>query len=203
MHFEFLIEEETAERVLDNLLPEIITGEHTYRCIRYQGKKDLLKNLPSELKGYARWIPANYKIVILLDRDRDDCVLLKNRLDQMATDAGLITKSSVRNNVFQVLNRIAIEEIESWFFGDADAMRAAYPKLPRNFEGRAAYRNPDNISNTWESMERILQRSGYFKTGLRKTEAAYEISKNMQPLKNRSKSFQIFWEGITASLENS
>jgi hypothetical protein len=202
MHFEFLLEEETAEKVLDNLLPHIVTGEHTYRCIRFQGKKDLLKNLPKELKGYARWIPNDYRIVVLLDRDRDDCIQLKSQLNQMAIDAGLIIKSPQNNNVFQVINRIAIEEIEAWFFGDADAMRAAYPRLSKNFETKATYRIPDNISNTWESMERILQRSGYFKTGLRKTEAAYEISKNMHPLKNRSKSFQIFWQGITACLQN-
>ncbi len=201
MHFEFLLEEETAEKVIDNLIPQIITGEHSYRCIRFQGKKDLLKNLPVELKGYARWIPNDYKIVVLLDRDRDDCIELKNNLNQMAIDAGLIIKSSAPNNLFQVVNRIAIEEIESWFFGDADAMRMAFPKLSKNFENKSTYRIPDNIINTWESMERILQKCGYFKTGLRKTEAAHEISKNMQPLKNRSKSFQIFWQGITDCLQ--
>jgi len=201
MHFEFLLEEETAEKVLDNLLPLIITGEHTYRCIRFQGKKDLLKNLPSELKGYARWIPDDYKIVVLLDRDRDDCIELKNKLNKMASDAKLITKSSVQNNSFNILNRITIEEIEAWFFGDADAMRNAYPRLSANFEKKAAYRNPDEIADTWEVMERLLKRSGYFETGLRKTEAAFEISKHMQPLNNRSRSFQVFWEGITTCLE--
>ena len=119
----------------------------------------------------------------------------------MAIDAGLIIKSSVTNNLFQVINRIAIEEIESWFFGDSDAMRQTYPKLSSTFQNKSIYRNPDNINNTWESMERILQAKGYFKTGLRKTEAAFEISKNMQPLKNRSKSFQIFWQGITECLQ--
>ncbi|MBI3481824.1 MAG: DUF4276 family protein, partial [Bacteroidetes bacterium] len=138
-----------------------------------------------------------YKIVVLVDRDKDDCLQLKKLLNKMADDAGLVKKSSSKNNVFQVLNRIAVEEIEAWFFGDADAMRAAYPKLSLNFETKAKYRMPDSITNAWESMEGVLQRSGYFKTGLRKTEAAYEISKNMEPLKNRSKSFQVFWQGIS------
>ena len=84
MHFEFLLEEESAERVLDNLLPKIIMGEHTYRCIRFQGKKDLLNKLPLELKGYARWIPIDYRIVVLVDRDRDDCIELKNSLNKIA-----------------------------------------------------------------------------------------------------------------------
>ena len=202
MHLEFLLEEETAEKILHNLLPYLITGEHTYRCIRFQGKTDLLKNLTIKLKGYSRWIPDNYRIVVLLDRDRNDCVFLKNKLNQMAHDAGLITKTSSQGLKFQVLNRIAVEEIEAWFFGDADAMRLAYPKLSANFEKKSTYKYPDGITNTWEAMERILQRNGYFKTGLRKIEAAYEISKHMQPLNNRSKSFQVFWEGITACLQN-
>ncbi len=202
MHFEFLLEEESVEKVLDNIMPLIITGEYTYRCIRYQGKKDLIKNLPKELKGYAKWIPADYKIIVLIDRDSEDCIALKNKLNKMAEDAGLTIKSSIQNNSFQVLNRIAIEEIEAWFFGDPDAMRLAYPKLSKTFENKAAYKNPDNIKATWESMERLLQRNGYFKTGLRKTEAAYEISKFMQPLKNRSKSFQVFWLGITNCIQN-
>lgn len=202
MHFEFLLEEETSEKILDNLMPKIITGEHTYRCIRFQGKIDLLKNLSTELRGYSKWITDDYRIVVLLDRDRDNCIALKNSLNKIAADAGLITKSSARQNTFQVLNRIAIEEIEAWFFGDANAMRMAYPKLSGNFESKALYRNPDNIKNTWETMERLLQRSGYFKTGLRKTEAAFQISQYMQPLNNRSKSFQVFWEGITTCLQN-
>lgn len=202
MHFEFLLEEETSEKILDNLMPKIITGEHTYRCIRFQGKIDLLKNLSTELRGYSKWITDDYRFVVLLDRDRDNCIALKNSLNKIAADAGLITKSSARQNTFQVLNRIAIEEIEAWFFGDANAMRMAYPKLSGNFESKALYRNPDNIKNTWETMERLLQRSGYFKTGLRKTEAAFQISQYMQPLNNRSKSFQVFWEGITTCLQN-
>src|ERR1035437_1809835 len=145
MHLEFLLEEETAEKILHNLLPLLITGEHTYKCIRFQGKTDLLKNLAIKLKGYSRWIPENYRIVVLLDRDRDDCVVLKNKLNQMAHDAGLITKSSSQDQRFQVLNRIAIEEIEAWFFGDADAMRLAYPKLSANFEKKSRYKYPDGI----------------------------------------------------------
>ena len=202
MHFEFLLEEESAERVLDNLLPKIIMGEHTYRCIRFQGKKDLLNKLPLELKGYAKWIPIDYRIVVLVDRDRDDCIELKNSLNEIAKTAGLKVKTGTDAGSFQVLSRVAVEEIEAWFFGDADAMRLAYPKLSKNFEMKAKYRIPDSIQNTWESMESLLQRGGYFKTGLRKTEAAYEISKNMEPLKNRSKSFQVFWQGISDCLQD-
>jgi hypothetical protein len=48
----------------------------------------------------------------------------------MAISAGLITKSSCqKDKSFQVLNRIVVEELEAWFFGDVQAIRQAYPKV--------------------------------------------------------------------------
>jgi hypothetical protein len=48
--------------------------------------------------------------------------------------AGLLSKSDCNDSSFQVINRIAIEEIEAWFFGYPDAIRAAYPKVSLSFE---------------------------------------------------------------------
>lgn len=204
MHFEFLVEEPSAGKTLHNLLPQVITGAHTFRIISYQGKKDLLSKLPIELKGYSRWIDDEFKIVVLIDQDNADCHKLKKIMEKSATDARLRTKTTITiGEKFSVLNRIAIEELEAWFFGDADAVRAAYPRVSSTFEKKASYRIPDAIQGgTWEALERILMSAGYFKTGLRKTEAASEISLHMQPLRNRSKSFQVFWEGITHCLSN-
>jgi hypothetical protein len=70
-----------------------------------------------------------------------------------------------------------------------------YPK-PGSFEVKLRFKKPDEIKNTWETLKRLLQQKGYFKTGLRKIELASQVSLNMQPLKNRSKSFQVFWSGI-------
>ncbi len=204
MHFEILVEELSAERVLHNILPDLVTGEHSYRIISYQGKTDMLKRLPVELRGYSKWIPDDYIILILIDRDSNDCHELKAQLELMALEANLITMNrSKPGERFSVITRIAIEELEAWFFGDANAVRMAYRRISKNFERKAAFRNPDAIQGgTWEALERILRAGGYFKTGLRKTECAYEISKHMQPLNNRSKSFQVFWEGITFCLQN-
>jgi len=202
MHFEFLLEALSAEKVLNNILPQLITKEHTYRCIIFQGKNDLLKKLPAELRAYKKWIPHHYKIVILIDRDDDNCHELKSKLQHYAMMAGLLSKSDCNDSSFQVISRIAIEELEAWFFGDPDAIRLAYLKVSTAFEKKSNYRNPDNIVNTWETLEKLLQQRGYFKTGLRKNEVAHESSKNMQPLKNRSKSFQVFREGISACIEH-
>ena len=58
---------------------------------------------------------------------------------------------------------------------------------------QAKYRDPDAITGgTWEALERLLQKAGYFKTGLRKIEAARSIAAHMDPTRNTSQSFQVF-----------
>jgi hypothetical protein len=90
----------------------------------------------------------------------------------------------------QVVNRIAVEELEAWFFGDTGALRAAFPHVPPTLGQKAPYRNPDEIKGgTWEALERELQRSGYFRGGLPKIEAARTIARYMEPERNGSRSF--------------
>jgi hypothetical protein len=89
--------------------------------------------------------------------------------------------------------RVAVEELEAWFFGDMDAVRAAYPRVPPTLERGAGYRDPDAIrGGTEEALQRVLQKAGYFAGGLRKIEAAGAIAKHMDPRRNSSRSFQVF-----------
>lgn len=46
MHLEFLIEELSAEAALTNLVPKIVGTEMTFTIHVFQGKMDLLKQLP-------------------------------------------------------------------------------------------------------------------------------------------------------------
>jgi hypothetical protein len=123
---------------------------------------------------------------------------LKNRLETAARDAGLVTKSVAPEGArFHVLNRIAVEELEAWFFGDIQAIHQAYEKIPLTLCTKSAYRDPDAIKGgTWEAMERELQRFGYFRSGLAKIKTARAISANMEPSRNRSRSFQAFQQGL-------
>ncbi|MBE9128126.1 MULTISPECIES: DUF4276 family protein [unclassified Coleofasciculus] len=198
MHIEFHVEELSAQEALQNFLPKILGTTITFDIHAYQGKHNLLEKLPNRLKGYQAWLPDDWHIVVLIDQDREDCKELKSKLEKMASEAGLITKSVAQiNSPFQVLNRLTIEELEAWFFGDVDAIVAAYPKVSLNLGQQAPYRNPDQIAGgTWEALERVLQRQGYFPGGLEKINAAREISTHMEPLRNRSKSFQVFRNGL-------
>ncbi len=205
MHFEFLVEEASLESALTQLLPKILPSTVTFKIHAFRGKDDLICKLPNRLKGYQAWLPPDWKIVILIDEDREDCLKLKKQLEDISILAGLITKSSCqKNKSFQVLNRIVVEELEAWFFGDVEAICQAYPKVSANLANQQPYRDPDAIKGgTWEALERVLRRAGYHQGGLEKYKASSEISKYMNPESNRSKSFQVFCQGLLESIDSS
>lgn len=177
------------EAALRVLLPRVLGGL-SFQVHPHQCKNDLLKRLPARLEGYSAWLPDDYRVVVVVDRDDDDCRTLKLRLEKMANDAGLRSRSSAGGQAYQVVSRLAIEELEAWYFGDWDAVRAAYPRVPGTIPRQAKYRDPDAIAGgTWETFERVLQRAGYFQTGLRKIEAARAVAEHWQPQANRSRSF--------------
>ena len=168
LHLEFLVEEASLESALSQLLPKIWPSAVTSKIHAFRGKTDLLAKLPNRLKGYQAWLPPDWKIVILIDKDREDCVQLKQQLEIMAISSGLITKSSCqKDKSFQVLNRIVVEELEAWFFGDVEAIRQAYPKVSASLATQQPYRDPDAIKGgTWEALERVLRKAGYHPGGL-------------------------------------
>lgn len=144
-------------------------------------------------------MPTDWRIVVLVDRDDQECEELKTKLEQMARKAGLVTRTQAKatNTPYVVINRIVVEELEAWYFGDWTAVQAAYPGVQRTVPAQEKYRDPDAISGgTWEAFERILKRKGYFPGGLRKIEAARTIVPYMDPERNRSRSFQVFCEAL-------
>ena len=192
---EFFVEEQSTEAALTNLVPAILPDvEFEFEIYSFQGKEDLLRKLPDRLTPYRYWITDNQRIIVLVDRDDDDCHELKQKLEVMANKAGLITLSNSPTN-FHVINRIAIEEMEAWFFGDVQAMHTAYPRVPELLGEKAPYRNPDAVcGGTWENLERVLK--DYHPGGLEKIRAAEEISRYMNPDQNRSRSFQTFRDAL-------
>ncbi|MCX7699478.1 MAG: DUF4276 family protein [Gemmataceae bacterium] len=192
----FFVEEPSMEAFLRALLPRFLSPSRTFEIHPIQGKRDLLANLESRLKSYAKWLPPSWRIFVLIDRDDDDCQRLKGDLEQIAARAGLCSRSRSRKN-WQIVNRIAIEELEAWYFADWDAVLAAYPKVSRTVPRQPRYRNPDAISGgTWESFERILRGHGYFKGGLPKIEVARILGQRVDPARCRSDSFRCFWTAV-------
>ena len=199
MHIKFFLEEPSAEEALRYILPKIFADEVSYEFHISEGKEDLLNNLSTLLKGH-QWIPDNWRIIVLIDEDREDCRKLKRKLETAAHEAGFVTKSrAAQNENFQVVNRLAIEELEAWFFGDIVALHAAYPRISENLQSKARYRNPDAIrGGTYEALEHLLLQKNYYRGRIPKSTVAQNIAPHMEPDRNRSRSFQVFVEGLKA-----
>lgn len=196
VHVEILVEEASAAAALRMLVPRIRT-DLTFNIYEFQGCQDLLGKLPDRFRGYRSWLPADWRVIVLIDRDRKPCLSLKQQILHMATQAGLRSRAT-RDASPQVLVRIAVEELESWFFGDIPALCAAFPGVPPDLSKKAGFRDPDAIKDTWEQLERVLQRAGHFGGGLQKIRCAREVAEHMDPARNCSHSFRVFRDGLLA-----
>lgn len=185
------------EAFLRALLPRLLPQDRTFEVHPFQGKNDLLGKLEPRLRGYAAWLPADWRIVVVVDRDDDDCRKLKRDLDAIARRAGLLTRKRGRDVHWQIVNRIAIEELEAWYFGDWAAVGTAYPRAVTNVPRRRAFRDPDAIAGgTWEAFERVMQERGYFQGGLEKIAVARAIGAHIDPARSSSQSFQVFAQAV-------
>ncbi|MGD0023803.1 MAG: DUF4276 family protein [Xanthobacteraceae bacterium] len=200
---EILVEEPSMEAFLIQLLPRLLEGRVTFAIHTHQGKRDLIRKLGVRLRGYAKWLPEIVRIIVVLDRDNDDCGALKQRIEQHAIAAGLLTRTAAKGGPWQIVNRLAIEELEAWFFGEWTAVRNAYPKVLADIPAQHAYRNSDMITGgTWEALERILRNAGYFSGGLRKVEAATAIGRHFDHTRAQSPSFIVFRDALLEATIN-
>lgn len=189
------------EAFLRELLPRLLGDQITYQVYPSRSKDDLLRKLPARLRGYASWLPDDWRIVVVVDCDDDECFSLKQILENEAARAGLRTRAAVGGSDWQLVNRIAVEELEAWYFGDWEAVCEAYSGVPLTLPNRAGFRNPDAIhGGTWERLERILQDAGYFPTGLRKIELARALGRRIDLHRNRSCSFKVFRDALLESI---
>jgi len=208
MEIHVLVEEESAEAALGVLVPRILNGRAAHRIITFRGKQDLLGKLPQRLAGYRRRLEhEDLRILVLIDEDRSDCRALKARLEDIARQAGLMTKSQATKTAsnagqrFHVVTRIAVEELEAWYFGDESALYAAYDRLPVTLHRRKAYRDPDAIrGGTCEALHRELKEAGYDLPVFPKIKVAREVAEHMEPARNRSPSFRAFCAGLESFL---
>ena len=185
------------EAALRVLLPRMVGDAVSIQIYVHQCKDDLLARLPERLRGYKAWLPPTWKILVLVDRDDDRCETLKEKIEQIAMEAGIPSRSRPKKGTYAIVNRIVIEELEAWYFGDWEAVRKAYPRVEAGVPAQAKYRVPDAIKGgTWEALERVLKDAGYFKTGLRKIELARAIAAHMDPSRNRSRSFQALLSAV-------
>ena len=187
---------------LSELLPRYLDPQVAWKPIDHGSKMRLMRVLPDRLRGYSNYEAAyRPRVLVLVDRDNDDCVALKATLEQYCFDCGLTTMSRrAADGDFDVVNRIVIEELEAWFFGDVPALDAGWNGTGRHLN-RAAYRSPDAIvGGTHEALLRVFKSAGHWRdlSRLPKIETARKMGQLMVPDRNQSNSFQQFWRGLNS-----
>ena len=180
----FMLEEKSAEHLLKVILPKILPSDVTPLFISHQGKSDLQKSIPNKIKA---WQYPNDYFIILHDQDSHNCIDLKKELRQLC--------SSVKCQ-HDPLIRIVCQELESWYFGDLDAVQKAFPRFSAcRYKNKAKYRKPDDIKNPGNKLKKIIRdfNKGY---------AAIEVPKYMDLSKNTSVSFNHFLCGVNKFLKD-
>ena len=138
-HLLLLVEEQSMEAFLHCLLPRLLPEGHTFEVHPFRGKHDLRKKLRDRLRGYARWLPDEYRIIVMVDRDNDDCKQLKAELEAAATAAGLRTRSQAGSGPWQVANRIVrVGGVVLWRL--AGGARRLSPRVANRYEAGALSR---------------------------------------------------------------
>ena len=209
MHIEFLVEDSSGERLLAQLLPQILGEQgvpHTWRLKAYKGvgrippglsaksdpaKRILLDQLPRLLQAYGK-TPGIDAVVVVVDTDRRDCKEFLQELKRVAQGC---------NPVPHTLFRLAIEEIEAWYLGDRAAVLKAYPRAKRDVLDRYVQ---DSVCNTWELLAdavhtggvAAVKKAGWPLPGEIKHEWAEKIGPLMNLNQNESPSFGKFRDGL-------
>lgn len=156
------------------------------------GRDQLLDLLPIKLKNMGQQTVPGFEIavVVLVDADDDDCRVLKQDLLRVYHE--LPTKPT------RCLFRIAVEETESWFIAQPDAVRAAYPTADRAILDRF---RPDAVCGAWERLAECLGHDPNVCTGGDKTEWAVAIAPRLDLDRPRSPSLAAFVAGVSRLLE--
>jgi hypothetical protein len=172
------LEEPSAKAMLEGILPRLLPENFMFKCIHFSGKQDLEKQLERKLRG---WQEPDTVFLILRDQDSADCKTVKKNLLELCRKSG---KS-------KILVRIACHELESFYFGDLNAVEQGLelPNLSKS-SMKAEYRVPDNIINPSQELQRLT--GGKYQ----KLSGSREIAKYLSLEDNTSQSFKALIAGI-------
>jgi len=172
----FLLEERSMKIMLEALLPRFFP-DMPFLCVAHEGKQDLEKSIPRKLRA---WCEPGARFVVIRDNDGGDCHELNNRLKNLCETSG-------RSDA---LVRIACQELEAWYIGDAKALADAFDnELLRNIGKKASYRNPDTIQQPSREMAKLVP-------AFQKVSGARRMGCTLSRHDNRSRSFQVFMDGV-------
>ncbi len=172
----FLLEEASMKDLLERLLPRLFPGL-CFLCVPHEGKRDLEESIPRKLRA---WQEPGVRFVVMRDQDSADCRRVKDELAQLCREAG-------RPNV---LVRVVCRELEAWYVGEPEAIGQAFPETrPGILRKLNKYRNPDAVVRPSGVIGRLIPE-------FQKRSGAERMAGFLSEEGNRSRSFQVFVEGV-------
>ncbi|WP_087044850.1 DUF4276 family protein [Caballeronia ptereochthonis] len=178
----FLVEEPSMATLLDQLLPRLVPGwvrhEH-FQCVPHEGKTDLDRSISRKLLA---WREPNVRFVVVRDNDNADCLALKGRLLEQCRKAKRP----------ETLIRLVCQELESWYLGDMEALRRAYPNQKFNVPRHAKrFAEPDSWNKPSIELKSLIP-------SYQKLAGARLIAPNLnvEHGSNKSRSYAAFIEGV-------
>ena len=170
----FLLEEPSAKAMLESLLPRMLKEDTSFRCIPFEGKQDLEKQLTRRIRAYQN---ERARFIVLRDQDsHPDCTAVKQGLLDLCDKSGKFARCLVR---------IACRELEAFYLADLQAVERALEidGLTRHQNSRK-FRSPDGLGSPSRELK-TLTRNRYEKVA-----GSRAIGKHLQLENARSASFR-------------
>lgn len=180
-----LVEEKSAQIMLDIILPKMLPKETTHKVIPFEGKQDLEKHIEGKLKG---WNKPNSVFLIMRDQDTGNCKIIKQNLLTKIVNSGKQATAVVR---------IACHELESFYLGDLQAVATGLKQSGlEKLQNKQKFRNPDSLSNAKQELEKITKDYYQPTSGSRAISPHLVLDKS-----NKSVSFNALLDGIKQLIE--
>jgi len=139
----FLVEDYSMRKFLEGILPRLGFEEHLFEIKHHRGKEDLISHLNQIIPTLSK---RAQQIIVIIDRDKQDCVALKNNIKEK------MVWCSCEHKI-----RIACYELEAWFLGDMKAIaKCSHRFKARFFQGKKKFRDVDNIEKPSRVIEEIV-----------------------------------------------
>lgn len=180
------LEESSAVEIVKGIVHLLYPTEVNLIPISFEGKQDLEKQLERKIRN---WQMPDSLFLVMRDQDASDCVVIKTGLAEKVARTGRQDKTVIR---------IACRELESFYFGDLQAVESALELSGLAALGnKARYRNPDEIDKPSDELMKIT--NGVYQ----KISGSRAIAPHLDLNNNASHSFNVLVSGIQQLIENS
>lgn len=175
----FLLEEVSAQAMLEGLLPRLLPEHVATRFIVFEGKQDLEKQLVRKVRGYRN---PEARFIVMRDQDsHPDCIAVKTKLTELCVAAGRP----------DALVRIACRELESFYLADLAAVESGLGLTGlTKHQNSVKYRSPDYLGAPSKELH-VLTKGLYQKVG-----GSRAIAPWLDVANTRSDSFRSLVTGI-------